>query len=71
VAFIGVINPLDPTVETAEHVADALVVASKYISSDQLGATDGEKASYIDTEPNSIRAITDCGFSPFSIDVKP
>ncbi|KAF8596390.1 methionine synthase II [Ceratobasidium sp. AG-I] len=53
VAFIGVINPLNPTVETPEQVADTLVHASKYISKDQLGATD------------------DCGFSPFSIDVKP
>ncbi|CCO35954.1 hypothetical protein RSOLAG1IB_06026 [Rhizoctonia solani AG-1 IB] len=53
VAFIGVVNPLDPTVETPEQVADALVAASKYIPKDQLGATD------------------DCGFSPFSIDVKP
>ncbi|GAB1522179.1 hypothetical protein RhiTH_005291 [Rhizoctonia solani] len=41
VAFIGVTNPLNPTVETPEQVADALVVASKYISKDQLGATDG------------------------------
>jgi len=53
VAFIGVINPLDPKVETPEEVADALVTAAKYIPVDQLGATD------------------DCGFSPFSIDVKP
>ncbi|KAJ1303781.1 hypothetical protein OPQ81_008204 [Rhizoctonia solani] len=53
VAFIGVINPLNPIVETPEQVADALVTASKYIAKDQLGATD------------------DCGFSPFSIDVKP
>ena len=53
VAFIGVINPLDPTVETAEQVADDLEAAAKYIPLDQLGATD------------------DCGFSPFSIDVKP
>lgn len=53
VAFIGVINPLNPNIETPEQVADALVVASKYIDKDQIGATD------------------DCGFSPFSIDIKP
>ena len=53
VAFIGVIDPLNPTVETAEQVADDLITAAKYIPKDQLGATD------------------DCGFSPFSIDVKP
>jgi len=40
VAFIGVINPLDPTVETAEQVADDLETAAKYIPLDQLGATD-------------------------------
>ncbi|KAL7931766.1 hypothetical protein V8C35DRAFT_309468 [Trichoderma chlorosporum] len=53
VAFIGVINPLNPAVEDPEQIADQLVLASKYIPVDQLGATD------------------DCGFSPFSIDVKP
>lgn len=40
VAFIGVVNPLDPTVETPESIADELVLASKYIPKDQLGATD-------------------------------
>ncbi|KAI1499609.1 UROD/MetE-like protein [Biscogniauxia marginata] len=53
VAFIGVTNPLDPTVETPEQVAGELIAAAKYIAKDQLGATD------------------DCGFSPFSIDLKP
>ena len=53
VAFIGVIDPLNPEVETPEQVAAQLVAASKYIPVDQLGATD------------------DCGFSPFSIDLKP
>jgi methionine synthase II (cobalamin-independent) len=53
VAFIGVIDPLNPTVETPEQVAADLVIAAKYIPGDQLGATD------------------DCGFSPFSIDLKP
>ncbi|KAI8279862.1 hypothetical protein K4K60_005260 [Colletotrichum sp. SAR11_57] len=53
VAFIGVTNPLDPRVETAEEIADDLCEAAKYIPVEQLGATD------------------DCGFSPFSIDLKP
>ncbi len=53
VAFIGVVNPLDPKVETPEQICEDLVTASKHIPKDQLGATD------------------DCGFSPFSIDVKP
>src|SRR5258706_1809044 len=53
VAFIGVINPLNPKIETPEEVCAALVEAAEYIPKDQLAATD------------------DCGFSPFSIDVKP
>jgi len=53
VAFIGVINPLNPKVESPEEVCKDIMDASKYIPFDQLGATD------------------DCGFSPFSIDVKP
>jgi methionine synthase II (cobalamin-independent) len=40
VAFIGVINTLNPRVETPEEVADHLILASKYIPPDQLGATD-------------------------------
>jgi methionine synthase II (cobalamin-independent) len=53
VCFMGVINPLNPEVETAEHVRDELVTAAKHIPVERLGATD------------------DCGFSPFSRDVKP
>ncbi len=53
VAFIGVIDPLNPEVESADQVRADLVRASKYIATDQLGATD------------------DCGFSPFSTDLKP
>ena len=53
IAFIGVINPQNPRVETPEEVCNDLVTAAKHIAKDQLGATD------------------DCGFSPFSIDVKP
>ena len=53
VCFIGVINPQNPRIETAEEVRDDLLLAAKYIPVERLGATD------------------DCGFSPFSIDVKP
>ncbi len=53
VCFIGVINPLDPRVETPEEVQADLVTASNHIPKERLGATD------------------DCGFSPFSIDLKP
>ena len=53
VCFVGVINPQNPRVETAEQVRDALVSAANYIPRERLASTD------------------DCGFSPFSIDVKP
>lgn len=53
VCFIGVINPLNPLIETPEQVRDDLLLAAKYIPVERLGSTD------------------DCGFSPFSIDVKP
>jgi methionine synthase II (cobalamin-independent) len=53
VCFIGVINPQNPRVESAQEVCDDLMLASKHIPKERLGATD------------------DCGFSPFSIDVKP
>jgi methionine synthase II (cobalamin-independent) len=53
VCFIGVINPQNPRVETAEEVCSDLLLASKHIPTKRLGSTD------------------DCGFSPFSIDVKP
>ena len=53
VCFMGVINPLDPEVETPEQVRDQLLAAAKHIPVERLGATD------------------DCGFSPFSRDVKP
>ncbi|MEP6801445.1 MAG: 5-methyltetrahydropteroyltriglutamate--homocysteine methyltransferase [Acidobacteriota bacterium] len=53
VCFIGVIDPLNPAVETPEQVRDDLVTAARHIPVKRLGSTD------------------DCGFSPFSIDVKP
>lgn len=40
VAFIGVVNTLDPSIESPEDIAEALITASKYIPLDQLGATD-------------------------------
>jgi len=53
VAFIGVINPLDPRVETPEEVAESLVQASKFIPVDQLGATDdcGFSPFSVDAKP--------------------
>jgi methionine synthase II (cobalamin-independent) len=40
VCFIGVINPLDPEVESPEEVRDRLVTAAQYIPVERLGATD-------------------------------
>jgi len=40
VCFIGVIDPLNPTVETPQQVADDLVTAARYIPKERLGATD-------------------------------
>ena len=53
VCFIGVTNPQNPRVETAEEIRDEVLKASNYIPKERLATTD------------------DCGFSPFSIDVKP
>ena len=53
VAFIGVINPQNPRVETPEEVCADLVLAAKYIPKDQLGATDdcGFSPFSIDAKP--------------------
>merc|ERR1712232_982793 len=40
IAYIGVVDPLNPRVESPEEIRDALVTAAKYIPVDQLGATD-------------------------------
>ncbi len=53
VCFVGVVNTLNPRVETPQEICDAVVQASNWIPKERLGTTD------------------DCGFSPFSIDVKP
>jgi len=39
-AFVGVVDPLDPRVETAEEVRDRILEAAKFISIEQLGTTD-------------------------------
>lgn len=38
--FVGVIDVLDPHIETPEEVRDRVLEAAKYIPSDQLGTTD-------------------------------
>ncbi|MDQ3628736.1 MAG: hypothetical protein M3419_08005 [Actinomycetota bacterium] len=53
VCFIGVIDPLNPTVETPEQVAQDLVTAARYIPKERLGATDdcGFSPFSIDDKP--------------------
>ncbi len=53
VCFIGVIDPLNPAVETAEQVADELVTASRYLPKERLGSTDdcGFSPFSIDDKP--------------------
>ncbi|KAI9863906.1 MAG: hypothetical protein M1813_003558 [Trichoglossum hirsutum] len=56
VAFIGVVNPLNPKVETPEEICEDLVTAAKYIPSDQIGATDdcGFSPFSIDAKPKHL-----------------
>ena len=53
-AFIGVTNPLNPRVESAEEVRDDLVRAANFIDRRQLAATDdcGFSPFSIDEKPN-------------------
>ena len=38
--FVGVIDPLDPRIETAQEVRDRVLEAARYIDPDHLGTTD-------------------------------
>jgi 5-methyltetrahydropteroyltriglutamate--homocysteine methyltransferase len=38
--FVGVIDPIDPRVETPEEVRDRVLEAAEYIQPDRLGTTD-------------------------------
>jgi methionine synthase II (cobalamin-independent) len=53
-AYVGVINPLNPRVESPEEVRDSLVRAANFIPKEQLGATDdcGFSPFSIDEKPN-------------------
>jgi methionine synthase II (cobalamin-independent) len=53
-AYIGVINPQNPRVESAGEVRDALVRAANFIPAERLGATDdcGFSPFSIDEKPN-------------------
>jgi methionine synthase II (cobalamin-independent) len=53
VVFVGVINPQNPRVESAQEVCDELVAAAKHIPKERLGATDdcGFSPFSIDEKP--------------------
>jgi methionine synthase II (cobalamin-independent) len=53
-AYIGVINPLNPRVESPEEVRDTLIRAASFIPKEQLGATDdcGFSPFSIDEKPS-------------------
>jgi hypothetical protein len=53
-AYVGVINPLNPRVESPEEVRDALVRAANFIPKEQLGSTDdcGFSPFSIDEKPS-------------------
>ena len=53
VCFMGVIDPLNPTVETPDQVRDELVAAARHIPAERLGATDdcGFSPFSIDEKP--------------------
>jgi methionine synthase II (cobalamin-independent) len=74
VCFIGVIDPLNPRVETAEEVADALLTASKYIPVERLESTDdcGFSPFSIDKKPKhgSPDAARDIAFQKIGQRVK-
>jgi 5-methyltetrahydropteroyltriglutamate--homocysteine methyltransferase len=38
--FVGVVNPIDPRLETPEEIRDQILEAAKFIPADQLGTTD-------------------------------
>ena len=74
VCFIGVIDPLNPRVETAEQVRDDLVLASKHIPKERLGSTDdcGFSPFSIDKKPKhgSPDAARDIAFEKITSRVK-
>ena len=53
-AYIGVVNPQNPRVESAQEIADRLVRAADFIPREQLGSTDdcGFSPFSIDEKPN-------------------
>ncbi len=55
--FVGVVNPVDPKVETAEEVCARVLEAAKYIPIEQLGTTDDCGFSPFDDDQSTSRQI--------------
>ncbi|CAF0906699.1 unnamed protein product [Adineta steineri] len=55
--FIGVINPIDPRVESAKEVCDQILEAVKYIPIEQLGTTDDCGFSPFDDDESTSRQM--------------
>ncbi|CAF1277972.1 unnamed protein product, partial [Adineta ricciae] len=55
--FIGVINPVDPRVETGEEVCERIMEALQYIPVEQLGTTDDCGFSPFDDDQSISRQI--------------
>lgn len=54
ICYVGVVNPQNPRVESAEEICDALVRAANFIPKERLGSTDdcGFSPFSIDEKPN-------------------
>jgi 5-methyltetrahydropteroyltriglutamate--homocysteine methyltransferase len=55
--FVGVINPIDPRIETPEEVCARVLEAAKYIPIEQLGTTDDCGFSPFDDDQSTSREI--------------
>ena len=56
-AFIGVISPIDPRVETPEEVRDRVMEAAEYIPLEQLGTTDDCGFSPFSDDTSTTREV--------------
>jgi 5-methyltetrahydropteroyltriglutamate--homocysteine methyltransferase len=56
-AFVGVISPIDPHVDTPEEVRDRVIEAAEYIPLDQLGTTDDCGFSPFSDDTSTTREV--------------
>ena len=74
ICFVGVIDPLNPKIETSEQVCEDLLIASKFIPTERLGSTDdcGFSPFSIDPKPKhgSPDVARDIAFQKIAARVK-